>query len=179
MAAAAAEAEPPSSSMALVLSMRRIEAYFRQEDKHAFTPGDTLTDVSYGERLQQAMQLARLTDKDARSKLATALGISVQAVGQVLTGSTKAFTADKSAKAARFLKVDHYWLATGEGEPKPPGLSEEAIAFAAKYDRLDRQERERWALLVQVARTGVPDAQVERDMPITAKKAQRRETQKG
>jgi hypothetical protein len=87
-----------------------------------------------------------------------------------LKGKTKFFTADKSALAARFLKVDHFWLATGEGEPRPPGLSEDAKAFAHRFDKLDAAERKRWELLVQVARSGVPDADIERAMPITAKK---------
>src|SRR5690606_10262533 len=113
-AAAAAVWVPPSSLMASDLSMLAIEAYFQTDYKHAFGLGFTLSGMSYGDRLSQAMELARVD----RAKLAQALGISVQAVGQVLTGKTNAFTADKSARAARFLKVDHFWLATGEGEPK-------------------------------------------------------------
>lgn len=162
--------------MMVLESMNAIKACFPESYKHAFGVGATLLDVTYGARLAKAMEMARLTDKDARAKLAKALDISVQAVGQVLTGTTKSFTADKSARAARFLKVDHFWLATGHGEPRPPGLSEDAIAFAARFDRLDAEERKRWELLVQVARNGVPDAQVERDMPITAK---HREKEKG
>ncbi len=38
---------------------------------------------------------------------------------QMLTGSSKALTAENTAKAARFLRVDWYWLATGEGEMEP------------------------------------------------------------
>jgi transcriptional regulator with XRE-family HTH domain len=106
---------------------------------------------------------------DARTKLAAALEISKQAVGQVLTGKTNALTCDKSARAARFLKVDHFWLATGEGEPRPPGLSEEAKSFALRYDRLNSNERTRWSALLVAARDGVPDAVIEEQMPITAK----------
>ena len=127
--------------------------------------------MTYGKRLARAMELARLTDKDARAKLAKALGITVQAVGQTLTGSTKAFSAETSAKAARFLKVDHYWLATGEGEPRAPGISEEAHAFAVQFDRLNDNERKRWNRLLMAARDGVPDEVVEAKMPITKHRA--------
>jgi antitoxin HigA-1 len=71
--------------------------------------------MSYGMRLQQALDVA---GKD-RKALAEALGMSVQAVGQVITGGrsgAQMFNAENSAKAARFLGVDHHWLATGEGQ---------------------------------------------------------------
>lgn len=156
--------------MASDLCMNAIKACFPGKYKHAFGEVNTLAYVTYRERLSKAMELARLTGPDARAKLAKAVGCSVQAVGQVLTGSTNAFTAERSAKAARFLKVDHYWLATGEGEPRLPGPSEDALAFAARFDKLDPNERKRWELLVQVARNGVPDQAVERAMPVTAKR---------
>ena len=44
-------------------------------------------------------------------------GISVQAVGAQLNGKTKSMTAENLARAAKFLKVDAHWLATGEGSP--------------------------------------------------------------
>ncbi|MCM2575131.1 helix-turn-helix domain-containing protein [Achromobacter xylosoxidans] len=66
---------------------------------------------TYGSRLEQALQLAGRE----RIELANAIDVSVQAIGQVIAGKTKALTAENSAKAARFLKVDAYWLATGEG----------------------------------------------------------------
>lgn len=123
---------------------------------------------SYGARLQQAMELARVPD---RAKLAAACGISVQAVGQVLNGKSKAFAADTSAKAARFLRVDHYWLATGEGEPRPEdNLSDEAMDFARRFDRLNEMERQRFSALLIASRDGIPDAQVEKQMPITKRR---------
>lgn len=68
----------------------------------------------FGTRLTKALALA---DKSQR-ELAEELGISVQAVGQVIAGKTKAMTAENTARAARFLRVDHLWLATGEGKPQ-------------------------------------------------------------
>jgi len=67
--------------------------------------------TTYGARLDTALRLAK-TD---RQTLADQLGISVQAIGQVIAGKTKALTAENSAQAARVLGVDGYWLATGEG----------------------------------------------------------------
>jgi antitoxin HigA-1 len=69
---------------------------------------------NYGARLAEALQIAR---KD-RQELADGIGVSVQAIGQVIAGKTKALTAENSALAARFLGVDIFWLATGAGNPK-------------------------------------------------------------
>jgi transcriptional regulator with XRE-family HTH domain len=168
MAEAAAVAVPPSKSMASVLSMAAIKACFPNAGKHAFTEVCTLAFMdTYAQRLTHAMELARVTD---RAKLADALGISVQAVGQALAGQTRALSAENSAKAARFLKVDHHWLATGEGEPRPPGPSEQAIAFAREWDKLNTTERRRWTALLAASRDGVSDEVVEERMPITRKK---------
>jgi transcriptional regulator with XRE-family HTH domain len=71
--------------------------------------------MTYGNRLDQAIKLA----KSSRKALGEAIGITEQAIGQVIRGDTEALKAPHSAKAARFLKVDHHWLATSEGEPRP------------------------------------------------------------
>ena len=88
--------------------------------KHSFDAFMYSVEMSYGKRLQQAIGHA----KTSRQKLATALEISVQAVGDVINGKTRAFTADNNAKAARFLGVSSDWLASDEGEmlggAKPP-----------------------------------------------------------
>lgn len=171
MADATAEVVPPSNLMASDLSMRPLN--------HAFTNDASMLSrwallsgpMTYGERLADAMERARLTGPDARARLAKHLGISVQAIGQVLQGKSKAFSAEVSARAARFLKVDHFWLATGEGEPQPLGPSEEALAFAARYDKLNLREREKFSAALILAREGVPDQEVEERMPITKKRA--------
>lgn len=155
--------------MASVLSMPPLKHASTGSRKHAFRARTTLTFMpTYGQRLSTAMELARVTD---RAKLADALEISVQAVGMVLAGKTRALTAENSAKAARFLKVDHYWLATGEGEARPSSkVSDEAMEFARRYDHLNEAERRRFSALLLAARDGVPDAKVESGMPITAKR---------
>ncbi|MCY0854299.1 helix-turn-helix domain-containing protein [Cupriavidus sp. D39] len=66
---------------------------------------------TYGQRLEQALT----TSGKDRQQLADDIGISVQAVSQVLLGKTKALTAENSARAAKFLGVDSFWLATGAG----------------------------------------------------------------
>jgi hypothetical protein len=81
--------------------------------------------MNYGKRLQQALDRAQ---KD-RNALAAELKISVQAVGQVITGGrsgTQTFNAENSTRAARFLHVEPEWLATGEG----PMVSERIWPFA-------------------------------------------------
>ena len=75
---------------------------------------------TYGSRLEEALQLAR----KERIELATAIDVSVQAIGQVIAGKTKALTAENSAKAAQFLGVDGYWLATGDGPPRGPDAAQ-------------------------------------------------------
>lgn len=119
----------------------------------------------YGLRLKQAMKLAQLPEREGRAKLAEALSISVQAVGMVINGKTKAFAAEQSARAARFLEVDHFWLATGEGEPRPAGLSEDAAYLARQYDRLSDEEKRRYRVLLLAAKAGLSDAEVALHLP--------------
>ncbi len=65
-----------------------------------------------GERLQNAMTA---TNKIDRKGLAKAVGISLQALGMVLNGETKALTAENCSKAARYLGVSTDWLAAEHG----------------------------------------------------------------
>lgn len=135
------------------------------------------TPSEYGRRLKIAMGLAGLLEADgelkpgAMAKIGSALGISGAAVGMVLSGQTKQFTPENSARAARFLRVDHFWLATGEGEARPSGVSDEAMAWARRYDKLDSNGRAKFSAAIVLAQDGVPDAQVEAAMPITAKRS--------
>ena len=74
--------------------------------------------MTYGSRLKTAITQAKCGRKD----LAAAIGISVQAIGDVINGKSNALTAENSAKAAAFLRVSSSWLATGEGEMLPRDL---------------------------------------------------------
>jgi transcriptional regulator with XRE-family HTH domain len=147
--------------------------------KHAFriatsmlakqTP--TLIRMQYKSRLLAAMKLAEVD----RKQLAVGIGVSVQAVGQVLTGTTRALTAENSAKAARFLKVDAHWLATGEGEARPPmmqeraALSADAVAHAAAYDQLMPDEKQLWRAMVDAA-TALSAHAIPRPQPTPTKR---------
>lgn len=91
-----------------------------------FEQGSTLADVTFSERLSLALSAAVMTPV----KLAEELGVTVQAVSQVLSGSTKAMTAANCAKTARILSVDAYWLATGEGEMKPAQAVQDNMALS-------------------------------------------------
>ena len=71
--------------------------------------------MEFKERLAAAMGRANATPRT----MAAALGVSVQAIGQTLSGATRALTAENCAKAAQFLGVDQFWLATGIGEMRP------------------------------------------------------------
>lgn len=71
--------------------------------------------MSYGERLEKAIEMAG----QSRKALASAAGVTTQAISQVIRGVAGAFNAENNARAARFLDVDSFWLATGEGQPRP------------------------------------------------------------
>lgn len=71
--------------------------------------------VEFKERLAHAMSIAGVNE----STLASRLGITYQAVKKQLKEGTKdGFSGPNTVRAARFLGVDAYWLATGEG-PTP------------------------------------------------------------
>lgn len=78
---------------------------------------------TYGKRLKAALEMRGAS----RLGLAKAINRSPQAVGQVINGATRAFTAENNALAAAFLGVSPDWLATGEGEMLPAGGSVGAV----------------------------------------------------
>lgn len=121
--------------------------------------------MSYGNRLKTAMELA---DKD-RNFLAAQMDVSVQSIGQVITGQTKAHTAENCALAAKALNVDFFWLATGKGEPRAAqpllreerdALSLEAVKHAAAFDKLTESQKRTWRTLLMTVRSAVTDAHV-------------------
>jgi hypothetical protein len=99
--------------------------------KQTPSPGGILARMTYGQRLEAALELA----KKERAELSAELGISVSAIGQVINTPGSQLKAHNSSRAARFLRVDHHWLATGEGEPRPPSLlSPMAEDLARRFD---------------------------------------------
>lgn len=87
-----------------------------------------MSTTSFGERLQTALEAANKSRADLAAVLRGPTGkpgVSVSAVGQVINGVSRAMSAENSALAARFLGVNHHWLATGVGpmndRPLTPG----------------------------------------------------------
>ena len=104
--------------------------------------------TDYGERFQAAMTHALVDVHD----MAKALGVSYTAVKKVLTGGTKMLRADNNSVAARAMRVNADWLATGDGamlDRKEP-LSDRAIFIGAQLDAAeDADERERAMVLCE------------------------------
>ncbi|APW38476.1 hypothetical protein RD110_15755 [Rhodoferax koreense] len=108
--------------------------------------------------------------------LATALGVSYQAVKKMTTGASSGFTAINNEKAANFLKVSPKWLATGKGpmrEPKAsvtpapapvalippePGIHYIARLLVDKLSTLDETDRKMAAIVLEALATRPDDA---------------------
>lgn len=116
-------------------------------NENIFTSKSVGLRMTYGKRLKKAMTAAG----KSRKQLATELHCSVQAIGMVITGGGKLerkLSTENSVKAARYLKVDGYWLATGDGELalKPSDsqktaalLTADALDIAIYFDKLKEQ----------------------------------------
>lgn len=84
---------------------------------------------SFGKRLEHALKARRAE----RKALAAYLCVSPQAVSQIINSPSSAMTAVNTAKAARYLQVSWFWLATGEGDMENvefPVAKQEAVALA-------------------------------------------------
>ena len=89
--------------------------------------------MSYGKRLAEAIKLAG----SSRKEVAKAAGLTEQAIGQCIRGETEFLKVDGSAKAAAFLDVNHHWLATGEGNPRPDRAWPFTLFMPNEYRQLD------------------------------------------
>lgn len=113
-------------------------------DENIFTNDPVPLGMTYGKRLDKALDSADKT----RKELAAVLGCTPQAIGMVITGGKKAerfLSVENHAEAARFLRVDNYWLATGKGTMKASAneqqkalslLSDDAVEIATYFDKL-------------------------------------------
>lgn len=72
--------------------------------------------MTFGRRLETALHKRKMS----RTALAAAVGINRVSISQVISGDSKAMSAENCARAARALQVNHFWLATGEGEMTDP-----------------------------------------------------------
>lgn len=66
--------------------------------------------VDYASRLDAAIKHAQSSVR----QLSDALGVSYQAVKKILDGKSTALNAENHERAARYLGVNSFWLATGE-----------------------------------------------------------------
>jgi hypothetical protein len=117
----------------------------------------------YGQRLKWALDQrpgAGVTE------LANATRVSYQAIRAVLKGGegeTKALSSETHVRAARFLGVDSFWLATGEGSPREPTdrkwseLSPLARAAALLLDRLRDDEAQQEVIYAELALRLLPE----------------------
>ncbi|WP_197332920.1 hypothetical protein [Ralstonia syzygii] len=152
---AAIAGEPPSNRIAVDFCMGPIKAFLTQRINHSlFQCKYALRMSTYSERLVYALK----TSKKTRPALAQHLGISEQAVGQVIQGNTKALSAENNARAARFLQVDDLWLATGEGDPRPTAPKSDESGWP--FTRVD-QER---VLLLPIDERAFIEARLEAEL---------------
>ena len=93
--------------------------------------------LEHKERIQAALALASKTSVELRKEL----GISSAAMKFLLEGTTKGFTAANNARAARFLDVDAFWLATGEGRPRPQQPWPFPMILPSQWAQLDADFR--------------------------------------
>lgn len=79
--------------------------------------------MDYSDRLQAAMTHA----KKSRQDLKREVGVSLQAIGQVINRQSKGFGIENNSKVARCLGVSSDWLATGDGNMIPAAAFGETL----------------------------------------------------
>ena len=84
--------------------------------------------LGFSERLQAAMEAAKLNQSD----LARKIGLTRAAVNQVVSGATKGMKPANLVAVARALGVRVEWLATGE-EPMRPDVISAADREVLRY----------------------------------------------
>lgn len=117
---------------------------------------------TYADRIKHAMELA---GNKRQIDLARGIGVEKATINSLFKSRSGMLNALNSARAAVFLGVDHHWLATGEGEPRPLlmmerlALSAKAIYIGGLLDELPTHEqREKaYAIIVQMLEFGAPD----------------------
>jgi transcriptional regulator with XRE-family HTH domain len=70
-----------------------------------------LATTTYSERLALAIKRAGMTV----SEVAIALGVTYQAISKKIDGANGTMNTPNNARVAKLLKVNAFWLATGEG----------------------------------------------------------------
>lgn len=103
--------------MASVLNMPPLNHSFQEMRTMVFDRAPTIsTMVEFKERLKLAMDHAKVSRESLRAEL----DVTRVAIDKLLDGRSKAMSTENCAKAARFMGVSIYWLATGAGEMLEP-----------------------------------------------------------
>lgn len=113
MASAAEAMVPPSSSMALDLSMLNIEPQFNFFRNSSSTRScEHATMVALGERLHHAMKARSVSI----AKLAKDTDVSYQGIRKIVRGETASMNSETLSKVSQYLRIRSDWLSTGEGD---------------------------------------------------------------
>lgn len=112
--------------------------------------------TTYRERLNEAMAEAGI----GTGALASALGLSYQAVRKARDGATKSLTAANNVAAAAVLGVSAEWLATGDGEKRPQARSIEGGHTSKPITILDNPEYPAIPLVTVSLSAGVSGFQI-------------------
>jgi SOS-response transcriptional repressor LexA len=119
-----------------------IKAYFQLPCKHSLNNFASNSKMdTYGKRLKEALSYR---ERD-RKWLSLQIGVSVQAIGQVIQGKTNALTASNHDRTATVLDVSPIWLSSGIGsmlthtaeEPRAPYGNTETLPNLGKVPLID------------------------------------------
>jgi transcriptional regulator with XRE-family HTH domain len=101
--------------------------------------------MTYGSRLDSAMKATKCT----RKELALVLGITVNAIGMVITGGGREerwLSRENNKAAAHHLKVDEHWLWTGKEPPsvkQPDPVTKEAKSLDLVLKSIPAERRDK------------------------------------
>jgi len=100
---------------------------------------------TFGDRLELAIARSKKTRASLAKRLRSpdgTMGVSASAISQAIRGETKSFSAENCMRAAAFLNVSPFWLATGEGDMQPHPhelhVSEPSPVYMRPADVLDQ-----------------------------------------
>lgn len=103
--------------------------------------------VDYFARLLEAMKLAGwrtdLPENELAHEIKLLTGVSYQAAMKLIKGTSKALNAANHSMTADKLGVDHVWLATGDGNPRPERSWPFELFGRRDFMRIDKAYRER------------------------------------
>jgi hypothetical protein len=117
-------------------------------------------DMTYGARLQMALDASKKT----RKQLADHLETSPQRIGIIITWAgeeERRLTTLAHLRAAQYLNVDALWLACGEGEMRPAQPKTDSLGqqLADLFDQLPDEKSIRSEVFVQCYQVIAPVVQ--------------------